>query len=890
MVIMANNNESTWAKAQEGERDWWGKCINTYFEEEKQLKYAAKMGLKRTPNNQTPYEYDMEGKKVLDIGGGPISMLLKCKNVQGTVIDPLEFPAWVKARYDEAGIEYRQGKGEDIDVTGFDEVWIYNVLQHADNPERIVKNARNAGKLVRIFEWVDTPPNTMHPNKLDADQLNTWLGGTGKVETTEGGRFPAKMYYGVSEGQSQMGVHFVTTGPKFSYIYYLGIMTALKAYGDKVILWYTEEPKSVYFEMLRDKVTMKKVDNVPDFPALKNIDDHLRRVSVFDYVVWQSVYKHGGIIMGLDSLTLRSHFDLLSSDKEILAPIDAPGTTYFGMHGVIVRKGSPLAKDIIADAITSLNDTSKPLKWGDAGMTPYVHRSRVNLDKLSQAPFQTVCGRHPDLFTEGADMPHSEVRTIALYSSSSRVADVDAAYIQNSQSPYANIVKSLLTKKEWMPTPAPTKADCYQTADGWPSVVEDEDCIGSGIVGLEGISLSTVPCERHKVFHLLGLSHVAANKREGLACAFSQKVVKMGQMLKSLGHTVYFYGVEGSEVECDEFIQVSTQDILKQTYGDYDMKKVTYKHAQGDLAYQTFNENTITEIKKRMTPNDFLLIPFSPQRYNLILDALDTKFIDKTDKLNLTVEMGIGYRGTMCKYKVFESVSQMHFNYGLANAHNNGATLNGNRYDCVIPNYFDPNDFEYSDSKKDYFLYLGRVTSRKGVSDAIKTVEAIGAKLIIAGQLGDGRVDMNSPNVEYVGFADVQKRKELLRDAKGLFLPTWYIEPFGGVIIEAALSGTPVITSDYGAFPELVLHGETGYRCHTLDHYVFAANNIGNIKPVDCYNYAMANFSMDRVRWMYEEYFNMLLDYKENVNGEGWHRLHPERTQLDWLNKVRNYG
>ncbi|MHA2070036.1 MAG: hypothetical protein ACXABY_37195 [Candidatus Thorarchaeota archaeon] len=47
---------------------------------------------------------------------------------------------------------------------------------------------------------------------------------------------------------------------------------------------------------------------------------------------------------------------------------------------------------------------------------------------------------------------------------------------------------------------------------------------------------------------------------------------------------------------------------------------------------------------------------------------------------------------------------------------------------------------------------------------------------------------------------------------------------------------------------------------------------------------------MDRVRWMYDEYFNMLLDVKENLNGEGWHRLHPERTNLDWLNKVRNYG
>ena len=77
-----------WMIAQNGESEWWGNCQNTYFEEEKQLKYARKMGLDRTPNSQTPYVFDIN-KTVLDIGGGPTSILLKCVNVQGTVIDPL---------------------------------------------------------------------------------------------------------------------------------------------------------------------------------------------------------------------------------------------------------------------------------------------------------------------------------------------------------------------------------------------------------------------------------------------------------------------------------------------------------------------------------------------------------------------------------------------------------------------------------------------------------------------------------------------------------------------------------------------------------------------------------------------------------------------------------
>ena len=220
----------------------------------------------------------------------------------------------------------------------------------------------------------------------------------------------------------------------------------------------------------------------------------------------------------------------------------------------------------------------------------------------------------------------------------------------------------------------------------------------------------------------------------------------------------------------------------------------------------------------------------------------------------------------------------MHFNWGLQDYYN------GNWYDVVIPNYFDPDDFQYSADKSDYFVYLGRIIHRKGIEVAVKAVEAIGAKLIVAGQDGGESVDLSSPNVECIGFVGVEERRKLLSEAKGLFLPTLYIEPVGGVIIEAAMSGTPVITSNWGAFPELVIHGKTGYRCNTLDHFVWAAQNIGNIKPENCYRYAMSNYSLDRVKWMYDEYFNMLLDVKE---GAGWGQLHPERTGLDWMNKER---
>jgi len=183
---------------EEWEREWWGNCCNTYGEEEKQLVYARKMGLAFFHNGKSPYNIDMKGAAVLDIGGGPCSLLLKCVNVTGMVIDPCGFPEWTYNRYREAGILYRREHGEDWLLSDqSDEAWIYNVLQHTDDPEKVIVNMRRASKLIRIFEWIDTPTNIGHPHTLTEEKLNEWLGGEGKVEVIKEGGCNGKAYYGV---------------------------------------------------------------------------------------------------------------------------------------------------------------------------------------------------------------------------------------------------------------------------------------------------------------------------------------------------------------------------------------------------------------------------------------------------------------------------------------------------------------------------------------------------------------------------------------------------------------------------------------------------------------------------------------------------------------------
>jgi 2-polyprenyl-3-methyl-5-hydroxy-6-metoxy-1,4-benzoquinol methylase len=191
---------SEWTEAQEFERSWWGNCVNTYTEEVKQLTYGYKMGLTAGHDAGRWPVYDLGGRRILDIGGGPVSMLLKSVNYgpASIVADPCGYPSWVRERYQAVGIGLLQKRGEDLTMpTQFDEVWIYNVLQHTQDPALIVENARKAAPIIRLFEWIDMAPCEGHPQMLLEDELNKWLGGSGTTEFLNENGCYGRAYYGV---------------------------------------------------------------------------------------------------------------------------------------------------------------------------------------------------------------------------------------------------------------------------------------------------------------------------------------------------------------------------------------------------------------------------------------------------------------------------------------------------------------------------------------------------------------------------------------------------------------------------------------------------------------------------------------------------------------------
>ncbi len=384
---------------------------------------------------------------------------------------------------------------------------------------------------------------------------------------------------------------------------------------------------------------------------------------------------------------------------------------------------------------------------------------------------------------------------------------------------------------------------------------------------------------------MLSLPHLPVTEHY-LSCAFTQKIIKMSKMLLSLGHETYIYGAKttvGSQPPCTKFIETHTVDDIAKSWGKGDNRfEIGYdwQKEKGYIfdtveplsaAHLKYYDNATKLVKENSNEDDFLLCS----------QGMDHKVIADAVNLFLTCEPGIGYKSSFARFRAFESAYIQNFTYGM---NSGGEYKDVKHYDRVIGNYFEPDHFPFVDraGKEDYFLYIGRVIAYKGVHIAMRLALDTETKLYIAGQ-SDADFE-SSKFVEYVGFADVEKRADLMSHAKAVIVPTLYLEPFGGVNVEAQLCGTPVITSNAGVFPETVIDGVTGFRCDTYQDFLEATQKVDSLDPKAIRKHA-EKYLMENIRWEFQKWFDDLYHFYEAVkegDTEAWYRIWPkEGIQLN---------
>jgi len=196
----------------------------------------------------------------------------------------------------------------------------------------------------------------------------------------------------------------------------------------------------------------------------------------------------------------------------------------------------------------------------------------------------------------------------------------------------------------------------------------------------------------------------------------------------------------------------------------------------------------------------------------------------------------------------------------------------------------------FSKNKRDYLLSVSRIQPDKGQKNAIKIAKKTGLDLIIAGNMVDSDYfdkeimpnititkDFSKPDrkekrerfienienyqpvdskslVTYLGEITEQERDQIMKHAKALLFPIEWEEPFGLVLVEAGMVGTPVIAFNRGAVPEIVEQGKTGFYGNSINELVEYVKKVDKIDPYDCRKYIEENFNPDK---MVEDYIKL---------------------------------
>lgn len=365
--------------------------------------------------------------------------------------------------------------------------------------------------------------------------------------------------------------------------------------------------------------------------------------------------------------------------------------------------------------------------------------------------------------------------------------------------------------------------------------------------------------------HLIALPHTKVTD-EFCGCAYTAKVLKFCRMM--VGHEdVVLYAPEGSTGETLETVAVISDEQRVEIFGEDDPNRLPSWPSAEQM--ELFNISASIQLSKRWEPGDLVLLSMGISHGDIVKYGPEGA---------LYCEPGVGYEGIATPFCAFESISHRHYVYAKRGIED------GRWFDTVIPNYFDLREFEPLDQEptRDYLAFLGRIVPRKGPQVALEIATEAGLPLKVAGagasfvsegviRAGVGTFDeVNlTGDVIHVGPVDVEQRRQFLSNARALIVPTAYLEPFGGVAVEAMLCGTPVISTDWGAFTETVQPGITGFRFTTLREGVEAVHRCPDLNAEIVRRTAQKRYSLEAVRPQFESWFARL----DSLRGKGWYEM-----------------
>lgn len=196
---------------------------------------------------------------------------------------------------------------------------------------------------------------------------------------------------------------------------------------------------------------------------------------------------------------------------------------------------------------------------------------------------------------------------------------------------------------------------------------------------------------------------------------------------------------------------------------------------------------------------------------------------------------------------------------------------------AIKPNFVQPLASSEATDRKDYFVYIGRLSIEKGVLPLLRAFSRSDIQIKI---FGDGplreevvRTASQHPNIEYEGFQDKTVLNKHLRTCQALIVPSICYEGMPLSLLEAFSAGTPVLASRIGILEEMIKEGIHGLHfeandpdsmIHTLDKWKTLPKDHKQIISINCQKAYLEKYSPEKNVILLEEIYKETLQNRKD--------------------------
>jgi glycosyltransferase involved in cell wall biosynthesis len=169
--------------------------------------------------------------------------------------------------------------------------------------------------------------------------------------------------------------------------------------------------------------------------------------------------------------------------------------------------------------------------------------------------------------------------------------------------------------------------------------------------------------------------------------------------------------------------------------------------------------------------------------------------------------------------------------------------------------------------RREGLLWLGRICEEKAPHLALEIAARAGRPITIAGQVYPFSYHQQyferevlprlheMPTSTYLAAPAAEVKRHLLRRAQAVLITSLADETSSLVAMEAAASGTPVVTFRRGALAEIVRDKVTGMLVEGADEAVKALEQVSRINAAACVRHARKTFSAVQMAGRYTRFY-----------------------------------